>query len=254
MKFGRNRPTVRAKLALRNYLTPAFPVAPEVIHYSRLAEPFLFKVLGNDRLGDCTAAAAFHAGGVFLGNAGAPIPYDEAEAITFYSATSGYVPGDPATDNGADEITVLNYWKATGLLSGAHRIAGYTSVDATNEQQVRAALWLFENVYFGVELPQAWVDAMPAMKNGFIWDVAGAPDPNAGHAFVGVGYNDVGVQIDTWGMIGTITWAAVAKYASTAGQGELYAVLGPDAIAKATGKTPAGFDAEQLVADLAALG
>jgi hypothetical protein len=42
----------------------------------------------------------------------------------------------------------------------------------------------------------------------------------------------------------------MAKYASTAGQGELYAVLSPDAIDKASGKAPNGFGAAQLAADL----
>jgi len=94
---------------------------------------------------------------------------------------------------------------------------------------------------------------MPAHA-GFIWDVAGNADPDNGHCFCGEGYNRIGVLIDTWGMIGTVTWGAVAKYASTAGQGELYAVLGLDAISKATQKAPNGFDATQLLADLQAIG
>ena len=110
-----------------------------------------------------------------------------------------------------------------------------------------------ENVYFGVELPDEWISPMPS-SSGFVWDLAGAPDQNNGHCFVGVGYTAQGVQIDTWGMIGTITWAAIAKYATTAGEGELYTVLGPDGIAKATKKAPNGFDWSQLVADFDSMG
>jgi hypothetical protein len=55
-------------------------------------------------------------------------------------------------------------------------------------------------------------------------------------------------------MIGTITWAAVAKYASSKGRGELYTVLGPDAISKANKKAPNGFDWSQLVADFDSMG
>ncbi len=41
----------------------------------------------------------------------------------------------------------------------------------------------------------------------------------------------------------------VSRYAA-GGAGELYAVLGPDAIDKATAKAPNGFDFSQLVADI----
>ena len=118
---------------------------------------------------------------------------------------------------------------------------------------MKTALWLMENLYFGVELPDKWINPMPA-ASGFVWDVAGTADPSNGHCFVGVGYNEKGVQIDTWGMIGTITWAAVAEYASTVGSGELYTVLGPDGIAKASGKAPNGFDWSQLLADFDSMG
>jgi hypothetical protein len=52
--------------------------------------------------------------------------------------------------------------------------------------------------------------------------------------FVSVGHNAVGVQICTWGMIGTITWAAIAKYATSICQGELHVALSlPARVARA---------------------
>ena len=88
---------------------------------------------------------------------------------------------------------------------------------------------------------------------GFTWDVAGPPDPDNGHCFIGVAYDPKGVQIDTWGMLGHLTDAAIAKYASTAGQGELYAVLSPEIITRASRKAANGFNFAQLQADFAAL-
>jgi len=249
-KLGRRRPIARGpRLSLRNYLLKGFPAAPTSIDYSAKPAAFLAEILGNDALRDCTAAGAFHIGGTLLANAGAPIPFTEADVVKFYSATTGYVPGDEATDQGGDEQDVLNYWKATGLLPGSHQISGWVAIDGSNEDEVKAALWLFENLYFGVELPDAWINPMPG-ASGFTWDVAGDPDPDNGHCFAGVAYDGAGVTIDSWGMLGKITYQAMAKYASTAGQGELYAVLGPDAIDKASGKAPNGFDAAQLAADL----
>ncbi len=249
-KLGRRRPVARGpRLRLRNYLLKSFPAAPASADYAAKPAAFLSQILGNDALGDCTAAGAFHIGGTLLANAGQPIPFTEADVVKFYSATTGYVPGDEATDQGGNEQDVLNYWMRIGLLPDQHQISGYVAIDATSADEVKAALWLFENLYFGVELPAAWIDPMPG-ASGFIWDVAGNPDADNGHCFAGVGYGGAGVTIDTWGMLGTITWAAIKKYASTAGQGELYAVLGPDAIDKASGKAPNGFDASQLAADL----
>ncbi len=253
-KMGRLRPVARGpRFSLNNYLLRDLPAPPASVDYTANAAGFLAQVLGNDTLGDCTAAGAFHTGGLLLGGAGAAIPYTTNDVIAFYSATTGYIPGDESTDRGGDEQTVLNYWQQTGLLPSQHQIAGWLGVNGADPIEVKTALWLMENVYFGVELPDGWINPMPT-GSGFVWDVAGDPDPDNGHCFVGVGYNSQGVLIDTWGMIGTMTWAALAKYACTAGQGELYTVLGPDGVSKATAKAPNGFDWSQLVADFDSMG
>ena len=250
MKLGRKRPVARCpRLSLKNYMLRTLPVPPVTIDYSLRPAEFLSQVLGNDRLGDCTAAGAFHVGATMLANAGQPVTFTEADVIKFYSATTGYVPGDENTDQGGDEQTVLNYWRQTGLLPGQHKISGWIAVNGADAVEVKTAMWLFENLYFGVELPDAWINPFPS-HSGFSWNVVGDADPENGHCFCGVGYDPLGVKIDTWGMFGTITWGAVAKYASTEMSGELYAVLGQDAIAKATAKAPNGFDFSQLLADL----
>lgn len=250
-KLGRNRPVARCpRLSLRNYLMKALPPPPAAIDYSAKASAYLSRVLGNDELGDCTAAGAFHIGGLLLSNSSQPVPFVDADVIKFYSATTGYLPGDESTDQGGNEQTVLNYWQTKGLLAdGSHKVEGWIAVQPAN---AREALWLFENLYFGVELPDQWVNPMPS-GSGFTWGVAGDPISNNGHCFVGVGYDETGVIVDTWGMLGRVTWAALEKYASSAGSGELYAVLGQDAITRATGKAPNGFDFTQLIADLDSL-
>ena len=71
--------------------------------------------------------------------------------------------------------------------------------------------------------------------------VAGNPDPDNGHCIVGAGYTSAGVQIDTWAMMGTITWAALQKYCAASVGGELYVMLTPDQLQKAAAKAPNGF-------------
>lgn len=261
-KLGRNRPVARCpRFALKNYLTRSMPAPPAAIDYTKTAEAALTNIYENDKLGDCVIAGMAHVVGVLTGGAGPkPFLYSDKEIIGLYSAIGGYVPGDPNTDRGCDEQTALNYWENNGALppkttspTGAHKIAGWMTVDSSNVEECRTALWLFENLYFGLELPDAWINPMPS-ASGFVWDVAGAPDPQNGHCVVGVGYTAAGITIDTWGMTGLMTNAAVAKYPTQAAGGELYTVVSVDGISKATDKAPAGFDWSQLVADFDSMG
>jgi len=237
------------------------PAPPASCDYTKPAATALAEIYDNDALGDCVIAGMAHVAGVLTGNSGTePFLYSDNQIIGLYSAIGGYVPGDPATDQGCDEQTALNYWENNGALppnstikSGAHKIAGWMAVDSTDEDECRTAMWLFENLYFGMELPDAWINPAPS-ASGFTWDVAGASDPNNGHCVVGVGYTSAGIVIDTWGMTGLMTNAAVAKYPNQASNGELYTVVSMDPINKVTQKAPNGFDWSQLVADFDSMG
>ena len=252
-KLGRNRPPIKRMMRLHDYRTTApLPTPPPSCSYASKAGPSLSQMYLNDELGDCVIAGLAHLVGVFTGNAGLPPAIFSPEAITsLYSAIGGYVPGVASTDNGCDERTAMAYMQRTGFPAGNHQITGWVSIDGTDPHRVRTALWLFENLLFGVELPDEWVDPGPD-KPGWTWDVAGPANPDNGHCFVGVGYTPEAIQIDTWGMIGNLTNQAVAAYATAGGAGELYAIISPEVIARATAKSPSGFDWAQLQADFAA--
>jgi hypothetical protein len=206
----------------------------------------------NDTLGDCVIAGTAHLRGVTSANAGVPCAtFSDAQIVALYSAIGGYQPGNPATDQGCDEMTALQYLASTGYPDGVV-LSAFASVDATSVQQVQTAIWLFENVIFGMELPDAWVQSMPS-TSGFTWDVAGPPVPENGHCVLGVGYTAQGVIISTWGMLGLVTWAAVAKYATPTAGGELHVALSPDSVSRATQRAPDGFDLPTLQADIASL-
>ena len=256
-KMGRKRPSLAARrLRLADYVSSDLPVPPTVEHWAKGSpgRPSLENIYGNNTLGDCVEAAAGHMIGLWRGNAGNGLPAPTAEqVIQFYSATSGYIPGDPATDRGSDEITVLNYWVAQGFfLDGTSKIAGWANVDADNQLLMKQCIYLFETGMAALELPDAFVNPFPS-ANGFVWDVAGAPNPANGHAVMAVGYDALGIRIDTWGLLGTMTWAAAAKYLTALGQGEFHAVFSADSIASASEKAPNGFSAAQLQADLGVL-
>ena len=254
-RMGRKRPVARCpRLTLGNYLYRGLAPPPPSCDYTAKAAKAIGEMYMNNQLGDCVIAGVAHLVGVMTGNAtGKPVLYTQKQIVALYSAIGGYVPGDPNTDQGCDEQTALNYWQQTGAPAGHHKIAGWIGVNGADPTEVRTALWLFENLCFGIELPDAWINPEPT-HSGFVWDVAGDPDPNNGHCVVGVGYDDKGVTIATWGMTGTITDAAIAKYATQVGSGELYTVVSEDTIVKAAGKAPNGFDWSQLVADFDSMG
>jgi len=249
--LGRNRPKPgQMKLHMRNVLNLSkLPTPPTTCSYSPAAATALSQMYLNDQYGDCVIAGMAHTVGVLTGNSGVGSTiFTPAQIVSLYSDIGGFNPENPqATDNGCDEVTAWTYWKNTGAPAGANKIAGWISVDGTNPAEYTAACWLFENLLFGVELPDSWISPFPS-EPGFVWD-AGVSDPDNGHCFLGVDYYpDGSVAIDTWGMLGRITPAAMAKNASTAGSGELYAVVSQESLIKATAKAPSGFDWEQTCA------
>ena len=247
VKLGRRRPIARGpRLHLKNYLLPHLPPPPASTDWTPGGIACLRNLFLNDTYGDCVVAGGYHIAGVETGNAtGTPFIATDAQIIKDYSAIGGYVPGDPSTDNGCDEQTAMNYWTQTGFANGT-KLTGYMAIDATNPTEIQQALYLFENVLFGIELPDAWISPFPS-TDGFVW-TPGPANPQNGHCVIGAGYDSQGVKIATWGLLGSITWAAIAALCVPNAGGELYLLLSPDQIAKGTQKAPNGL----LWADLAA--
>jgi hypothetical protein len=254
VKFGRRRPVaVGPHFRLRRYLRAELPSAPPTADYSPKALPALTDIYLNDQLGDCVIAGGYHVVGVETGNAtGTPFHATDKQLIADYSAIGGYVPGDESTDQGCDEVTALNYWSQHGFANGT-KLLGYLSVNPANVAEIQAALYLFENLIICIELPDAWVDPFPS-KPGFLWGVVGNPVPENGHSIMAMGYGAQGVTIDTWSMLGTLTYAAIAKYCTPSAGGSLYVVLTPDQLAKGQVRAPNGVAWSQLVADFDQLG
>ncbi len=253
VKLGRRRPIAQApRLKLGRYLKASLPPGPASVDFSPKGQPALSNIYGNDRLGDCVIAGGYHVVATETGNAGQLFTATPEQIIADYEAIGGYNPDDPNSDQGCDEPTALNYWVQNGFADGTKPL-GWLSVDATNRNELQSALYLFENLYFGVELPDSWVTPMP-QANGFVWDVSGAPDPQNGHCVIGVGYTPQGVTIDTWGLLGTVTWAALAKYFVPSVYGAAYVLLTPDQLEKGRNAAPNGVAWSALVADFDAIG
>lgn len=212
---------------------PAMDLTPSSITVQRNVEM-------NDTLGDCVIAGRAHRIGLITGAAGSPFAYTQAQVLAEYERVGGYVPGNANSDNGCDMTVAAEDGVKTGYADGS-KDAGFVTVDAANKNEVMTAFYLLENGDLGLALPDAWVNPFPE-KDGVVWDVAGDPDPENGHCVQIVGYGATGVLINTWGLFIWITWAALAKYGVTKGSGELIVHANQDQIAKATAKSPEGFD------------
>ena len=235
------------------------PPAPMPFDWAKgnlaLNEAGLENVLNNDKYGDCTCAGVAHIIDQALAKSGNPYsPVTPAQVLYAYSQVTdpAFNPSTGANDNGADETAVLNWWRDHGFLAdGSHKILGHATVDQSNISLITSCAWLFENLYLGMALPDAWVKPGPD-ASGFVWGVEGDPNPDNGHCVIAYGYNRVGLFINSWGLFGTLTWAAVAKYCAPP-DGELHVVLTEDSINRASLKAPSGFDRDQLLAYLKAI-
>ena len=255
-KAGRNQPDQpHAGLTMKDLLAAnVLPnvTVPSSTNYGAAATASLSNIYGNDALGDCVVAEGLHADGVTSANNGSIVVYSQAQWIQAYSAIGGYDPNAPLvngqnpTDNGCDENTAITYWEANGFPTG-RRLKRAVSLDATNIEEVRIALYLFENVCYDVNLPDDWDDPFPS-ANGFIWNKAGSPNPDSGHSFLGYDLlPDGNIAIATWGMQGEITPDATAYYAAWPQGGQLFTFLLPDMFYRLKKKSPAGYDQSQLL-------
>jgi hypothetical protein len=233
-------------LQLADYLeTTVLPPAPPDRDWGGKIPPDGWGMMLNDRIGDCTCAAAGHLIQDWTSNTGTETTPSDQEIEAAYEAVSGYDPSTGANDNGAVEIDVLNYWRKTGV--AGRKIDAYVSLEPGNTQHVRDSINLFGGCYIGVALPvsaqrqETWT-VPPGGPHG-----QGAPGSWGGHAVMLVAYNPRRVTCVTWGAVKQMTWSFFTSYCD-----EAYAILSIGDWLK-DGKAPSGFDLGTLQKDLAGL-
>jgi hypothetical protein len=245
-------------LHFRNYATTTaapfpgpLPIPPAEISY--VVKVPSWPLLLNDQLGDCVIAAMGHMvqqWTYFSSDGAAMRIMTDAEALEAYEAIAGYNPDDPNTDQGTDMLTALNYWRNTGITVAGEKdqIAGYVAVNPQDLLEVRQAIWMFGNLFIGLQMPQtaesenAWTVA-----DGGIYTAQGAPGSWGGHCVSMMAESPETLTCVTWGERLKLSHNFMADYAD-----EAYAVLSNDWITS-QGDTIAGFDLAALRRDIAAL-
>lgn len=251
-KLGRRPRTFNPRIphlsALRATRTLAPP--PESVDWTQKLRPPLGMML-NDRLGDCTCAAFYHARQVWSANAEvAQITDPDQDVLRLYEVACGYNPNDPNTDQGGVEQDVLAYLLKTGAPTGTggarDRIVAFVEVDPRNIDDVKRMINECGLAYIGFNVPQ---NIMP--QDGeppAVWTVDHANSQIiGGHAVVLPGYDSQGADVISWGQKYKMTWEFFSTFVD-----ETYAIADRVWI-EATGLTPLGLSLAELEAQMQAL-
>jgi hypothetical protein len=204
----------------------------------------MFGMYGNDELSDCLAAYAAHHLMVITSHVGNIVIPEMADVEKFYSAFSGYVPGDPSTDNGGYFTDMYNIWQTQGL--GGFKIDAWAKIDTKDQVKRAQAIRLFLGCGVGVQLPQSAMDQFQAKQN---WEYVATSPVVGGHAILEDGKGSEGHNFGTWGkgdQKASNAWDL--NYTD-----EVYVPITKALISAANDIAPKSLDYDTLLADVNAL-
>ncbi|MCE2579618.1 hypothetical protein LDL36_14165 [Komagataeibacter sp. FNDCR1] len=175
-------------------------------------------MLGNDVIGDCTSAGLGNHARATAALAGFQVDVTTAQAEAFYSLSTGYVPGNPDTDNGGVEVDVLTtamrdgyaatnqtlfpLWGSAdpGDLNGIRNITAGLSAAYLGVQLAQSDMWEDEDgnlaPVWDTQTPVGHGDTTPGSAGGhclLLWDYTGTADTDF-------------VTLLTWGSKQKATW------------------------------------------------
>lgn len=251
IRFGRRPAVDDRRVPFMAQLAGArtLPAPPSWVNwYAAIGE---WGMLGNDVVGDCVEAMAGHATLQFTTYSGSPREPTAAEAIALYSEITGYIPGNPGTDNGTVVLGaggLMERWAKAGIVYGGVRseAKAYCRV-RLSLADLQQAIHYFGGVGLGINVPESIVagDTVP-----FMW--ADPSGPMAGGHEVWVnGYEEIAgdlvFDLVSWGVRCRMTSAFLLGTAE-----EAVAIYDPDSL-DARGMNAEDFDPAELLAAMAVI-
>lgn len=275
VKLGRRPSLTRPRLALSAFLTtpaPATlrgativtPVTPSEVHRSdwKLPNPMLAngpdptvsssEIVAAHGVGCCVESAMLKGIMHMHYGAGQPIPEWTGEhALALYAAITGYditqtaEDGSNPTDQGTDPNQAFTYWQQTGITlpdGTVHKIAGFLSVDPHKPREWETALYEFDCLFAGYNLPATiegqpdeWTVTDPSLQG------EAAPGSLGGHEILKVSYDQTRERNYSW-TERPLTSRGFAVYCD-----QLTAVITTDQLSR-TGVSETGLDWTALLA------
>lgn len=227
------------KLKLGTYIS-GLPTPPKTY---KPAFDLNWQMLGNDSYGDCVWAGADHETMYWNKEAGVTAMFTDTNALSDYSAVTGFNPNDPNSDQGTDMQVAASYRLQTGVVDAnghRHKIAAYVAITPGDEDELKQAIYLFGAVGIGIEFSDY---AMDEFNAGQTWHLKTGGQIEGGHYIPAIGYDGRYVYIVTWGKVQKMSWGFFRKYCD-----EAIAYVSTEFISG--GKSPTGFDLAQLEADV----
>ena len=201
-RLGRRAKSMhRHPMKFSTYLTSVLPPLVSATAWSNAVKvPWGMDL--NDQLGDCTCAGPAHNVMAVTANIGKLVIPTNTQVLTMYEA-SGYVDGQPNTDQGWTLQAAEGYMVSTGL--GGVKADGFVEVDPTNMNHIKYALQLLgPTLNFGLNLPQSAMDVFqntPANQTP-VWSAQTITNRTiiGGHDVAGVDFTSSGCfKIISWG-------------------------------------------------------
>lgn len=229
----------------------AQPPPPASVDYTR-GMPAKLGLMLNDRLGDCTCAAVYHAMQVWSFNAeGKVVTEPDSDVEKLYILACGYNPRVPGEGPGGNEQHVLTYLLGRGAPIGptgaqTHKISAFVEVDPRNTDDVKRTIQDCGLAYIGFNVPQSVQP--PGQLPPAVWNYV--PDDSniiGGHAVILAGYDPNGARVISWGQYYTMTWEFFAHFVD-----EVYAIADSDWM-ESTGRSPGGLTLAELEVQMQAL-
>ncbi|TDH56709.1 hypothetical protein E2F47_06150 [Mycobacterium eburneum] len=244
-KLGLKPVDRQPRLKLADYYTSDLPTVDQLtfpIAHPDLITPAMFL---NDEIGDCAIAGSIEE--IRLANAmrKASVDFTDAQALQAYSEITGYIPGDPATDQGTDVHQLYEYRQHTGIADAEgqrHKVIDYAGLTPGDWNELLIALSRFEMVGIGITVPDY---AEAQFEAGEPWHlIPGRHRIEGGHYVPIVGATDnTTAQLFTWGALAGITAPFYNVH-------NVVAVVALTEEMFTGGKTIDGIDFDKLAADL----
>jgi hypothetical protein len=276
-KLGRIKPVTRPRLQFADYLegtssaginSPAPLIVPAQVHRSdRQFHPGMLangpdptvtlnSVVAEYGVGCCVPAKILNAiQHMALSTGRTPPAFTGDDSLRLYSKVSPYditqtrQDGSNPTDMGTEPNRAFAYWQTVGVPlpgGGVDKLAAFLGVDWTRPDEWMRAMYEFDFLLRGEELPLA-------IEGEVEWDVPPggeltkefAPGSLGGHEVIDYSYDSERTAFGTWGEIRLKTRRFDLAYTD-----QLTACLSEDLLAAKTGVSPLGFNYDRLKADL----